>query len=409
MITTRLVLLSWTATVLLVQSVASQTTVGWMAGAIAVSTTVDPIPEGGRLTEWRVVQPIVGGHGGFLDGRIWWKAMLNFEGVTIPSGELTPGGFGEGFVDRRHPHTYAHEVMVGTTAEWDGGTWVAGLAAGKGFPAFGSDDPMGRDPVRFPVNHHWAQVLERLVILGQLRYRQAVIEGSLFNGDEPESPADGPGLDRFGDSWSLRLSLFPIDGVEFQASGARILAPEHPEGDGHYQEMVSVGGRLERLIGGRPSYLMAEWARTSEADGAFTFYSFLGESATHLGRHRLYYRFERTDRPEEERLSAFRTPRPPVDDHLIGTTRWTIHTLGNRFAAWRHQNTVVEPFVEGSLIHVGKIGEGVFSTRDYYSRDRIWSLSLGVRIGIGMRGHRMGRYGSLTRSAGSVPEEHIHD
>ena len=39
-------------------------------------------------------------------------AMLNLEGATIPEGELAPGNWGEGFVDRRHPHTYVHELML---------------------------------------------------------------------------------------------------------------------------------------------------------------------------------------------------------------------------------------------------------------------------------------------------------
>jgi hypothetical protein len=393
----------------LVHPVAGQTTVRWMAGAIAVSTTVDPIPEGGRLTELRVVQPVVGGHGAFFNGKIWWKATLDFEGITIPAGELTPGAFGEGFVDRRHPHTYAHELMAGTTAQWSGGKWGVGLAAGKGFPSFGSDDPMGRDPVRFPVNHHWAQILERAVVTGQFRYRLVVLEGSLFNGDEPESPGDQPNLRRFGDSWSARLSINPTGDLEFQTSTASVLAPEHPEAEGHHQRMFSIGGRLERSIAGRPWYVMAEWGRTSEADGAFIFHSFLGEGATTMGRHRLYYRFERTDRPEEERLSAFRTPRPPLDDNLLGITRWTIHTIGNRFAIWRPGNAVIEPFVEGSLIQVNKVGEGIFNTRDYYTKDRIWSLRVGMRVGLGMMGHRMGRYGLLVQPMGPRHEEHMHD
>ena len=40
------------------------------------------------------------------------RTTLNFEGVTQPDGEITPGGWGEGFIDRRHPHTWLHEIGV---------------------------------------------------------------------------------------------------------------------------------------------------------------------------------------------------------------------------------------------------------------------------------------------------------
>ncbi len=41
--------------------------------------------------------------------------MFNLEGATIPGGELAPGNWGEGFVDRRHPHTYVHELVLSAT------------------------------------------------------------------------------------------------------------------------------------------------------------------------------------------------------------------------------------------------------------------------------------------------------
>ena len=45
----------------------------------------------------------------------WFEALgiLNLEGLTLSRGELDLGEWGEGFVDRRHPHTYLHELMAG--------------------------------------------------------------------------------------------------------------------------------------------------------------------------------------------------------------------------------------------------------------------------------------------------------
>jgi len=70
-----------------------------------VYTWVDPIPHGGSLGEVRLVQPTVMAHGGAFEDRLRLMATLNLEGWTIPNGELALGDWGEGFMDRRHPHT----------------------------------------------------------------------------------------------------------------------------------------------------------------------------------------------------------------------------------------------------------------------------------------------------------------
>ena len=175
-----------------------------MAQLIPVITSADPIPGGDGLTEARVVQPMLGLRLGVLADRVQLYAGFNAEGWTIESGELGLGNWGEGFIDRRHPHTYVHEAMVVFADRRIVGSADQGLGLGagigKGFVPFGTDDPMSRPAVRYPVNHHWAQILERAQVIGQLQYRMVMLEGALFNGDEPESPSSSPNLDRFGDS-----------------------------------------------------------------------------------------------------------------------------------------------------------------------------------------------------------------
>ncbi|MGH7592996.1 MAG: hypothetical protein ACRELE_03980, partial [Gemmatimonadales bacterium] len=72
----------------------------------------NPIPGGGSLTEARLVQPVLMAIGHGFGGKLGFTATLDFEGTTIKDGELTPGAWGEGFVDRRHPHTTVHELNV---------------------------------------------------------------------------------------------------------------------------------------------------------------------------------------------------------------------------------------------------------------------------------------------------------
>jgi hypothetical protein len=369
-------------------------------------THADPIPRNRSLAEVRLVQPAIMVHAGTASNRLRLLATLNLEGQTIPNGELTPGAWGEGFIDRRHPHTYLHELMVSghdLLGKVDGHTQVS-LALGKGFPPFGTDDPMVRPPVRYPVNHHLAQILERLVLIAGVRAGPARIEAGLFNGDEPERPGQWPKVSRFGDSWSGRLTLQPISQLEIQGSYAMVLSPEHRPGAGTDQSKWSASGRWAGAVETFPVYGLVEWARTSEAEGFFVFHSFLAEGAWSIGRNRLLYRFERTERPEEARtLSPFRSVRPHNENSILGITRWTIHTAGYGFELGDQRDRLIGfPFVELSYGRMANVTGGLFDVTSFYGKRSFWSASIGIRVNLGMRMHRMGRYGVVQDTAGST-------
>jgi hypothetical protein len=383
---------------------------GLGAHGIIAYSWADPVPGGGSLGEVRLLQPTIMAHAGALSNRLRLVATVNLEGLTIPEGELTPGAWGEGFVDRRHPHTYIHEAVISLNdalGDLDGPSRVS-LSAGKGFAPFGTDDPMFRPPLRYPVNHHLAQILERLVAIAGLRIGPLTLEGGLFNGDEPERPGQWPRLARFGDSWSGRLTVEPSAGLELQGSYAGVHSPEHRPGAGPDQSKWSVSGRWVGEVKGFPVYGLAEWARTSEAEGFFVFRSFLAEGAWSAGRGRLHYRYERTERPEEERVTPSRSRRPHLENSIVGTTRWTIHTLGYGFQTLPAGNaTGVEPFVEVSHGRVRDVGGGLFDAQSFYGKTSFWSVSAGLRLDLGMRMHRMGRYGVAQDTAvGSPREQH---
>ncbi|HEY8257383.1 MAG TPA: hypothetical protein VIG08_06985 [Gemmatimonadales bacterium] len=389
------------------RNAAAQTppTVHGVAGAVLAYDWSDVVPgRGGRsLGEIRLVRPTV-----MLEAGAWRRlrlvGMLNLEGATIPEGELALGDWGEGFVDRRHPHTYLHELVLSATdllGHLDGSGNVS-LSAGKGFAPFGTDDPMVRPFLRFPVNHHLSQILERAVVIGAFRARAASAEVGLFNGDEPERPGQWPRIGgRFGDSWAVRLTAYPQQTVEVQASYAEVHSPEHRPGAGTDQTKWNLSARWSGPVQGHPVYGLVEWARTSEAAGFFVFHSLLAEGAWTAGRHRLQYRFERTERPEEERLSGFRSLRPHLENSILGTTRWTIHTAGYEIDALRTGWFRLRPLAELSYGTISRVGGGVFDIRTVYGRDRFWSVSLGVRLGAGMDMHRMGPYGSMTGEEGT--------
>jgi hypothetical protein len=383
------------------------------AQAIGLYTHADPVPGGGSADEVRVVQPALMLHAGIGGRRLTLTATADFEGLTIPGGELAPGDWGEGFMDRRHPHTYAHEIVLSANdllGRHDGAAELS-LSAGKGFVPFGTDDPMARPVVRYPVNHHLAQILERAIAVAAFHRGPATLEASVFNGDEPERPGEWPRIARFADSWSARATLMPAAGVEVQLSHARVKSPEHRAGSGPLEIKWSASARWEGRPGRHPAYLLAEWARTREAD-FFAYRSLLAEGAWEAGAHRLLGRIEQTDRPEEMRTAdPFRSVRPHLDNSVLGRTRWTIATAGYALRLTRADARIrLAPQIEFAWARVRALDGPGFDPALFYGREHIWSVNLGLRAGWGMTMHRMGRYGAAEPMGPMEgPDSHMHE
>ena len=387
----------------------------WSLGARAIGVLTHSIPsfDGEAETEALVTQPALFAGVSTRDGRFAVLAMASLEGLTLRDGEANPGIWGEGFADRRHPHTYLHE-LVAVAAVPIGGGGVS-LAAGKGFVPFGTDDPMARPFVKYPANHHLAQILERALVAAAWRAGPVALEGAFFNGDEPEDAADAPNLDRFGDSWAARLTLFLPAGLETQASGAAVASPEWAAGFGPDQRKWSASLRHQRDEPGEVGrYLLVEWARTDErVDGRtiFRFESVLAEAAVRRRGAELALRLERTTRPEEERLlDPFRTARPHTDESILGVTRFEIATLAASMALGdtagaRRVLDHVRPFVEVALARPSAARTpSLFRPERFFGARRLWSISVGARLSIGAVHRRMGRYGAALAS----PRGHPH-
>lgn len=372
-------------------------------------TRADPVAGDSSLTELRIVAPTLFASADALGGRVQLHAMLDGEGWTMRDGQLATGAWGEGFYDRRHPHTYAHELIASATDLFAmPGDMHWSLAAGKGFAPFGTDDPMTRPALMYPVNHHWAQVLERAVVIAGVRKGRATLEAALFNGDEPERFSEWPSWGRFGDSWSVRALVRPSRALEFQGSYARVQSPEDRAGAGPTNTKLSVSARLERPLGPGTLYGLAEWTSNSEGGGFFLFHSALIEAEFRHGAHRHYLRMERADRPEEHRTGGdpFLTPRPPIDNTLDGVTRWTTTTLGSGLGLPQPVRALrTEAILEIAWAHVTSV-EGVFDPASFYGRNDLWMMSVGLRIAAGAPMHRMGRYGV---AAGPHHMEQAHD
>lgn len=365
------------------------------AHAVPLLTHVTPILQGRGLTEGYLTQPTLLGEASLLRGLLSARATISLEALTIDRGELGAGAYGEGYVDRRHPHTYLHEFVL--TAAGDVGPATASATVGRGFVPFGTDDPMMRPFVKFPVNHHLGQILERLVVIGGVRAGPVMIEGALFNGNEPFDAKDLGSLDRFGDSWAARATVMPLRGLELQASRAAVTSPEMPSGFGTDQAKWSASARYAAPTRAGSVYALGEWKRTTELDRGREMYSFgsvLAEIALSRGGWTPALRIEHTERPEEVRTySQFRTVWPHGGgNHGMGLTEWTTvsarieRSLGiGRFH--------VAPFVEASIADVREVQGGVFEPEAMYGGRRIRTFNMGARLAAGWHPVRMGRYG----------------
>lgn len=379
------------------QSSVTPAIVDYGAQAIGVMTRESPAVRGRDLTEGYLTQPVV-----MLTIAPWHEALVlkstvNFEGATIERGELNAGIYGEGYIDRRHPHTYLHELAL-TSVKRFGGDSPSGvsLMVGKGFAPFGTDDPMSRPFEKYPINHHLAQILERAVAIGAVRAGPWIVEAGAFNGDEPTGPGDVPDRNRYWDSWSGRVTFLPWSQGEIQTSYARVKSPENPSGQGADQRKQSASIRLEDAQ--HSGYALFEWARTGDYIGptrSFTFTSLLAETWTRYDRISGGIRIERTERPDEARLAdEFRTPVPATDFSIAGRSRWTIVTAGVAANAVSVRGLSILPFGEVARAQaVPTLRPSGFDPRQFYGSDRIWSVSVGVRLAFRMSYMRMGRYG----------------
>jgi hypothetical protein len=289
---------------------------------------------------------------------------------------------------------------------------------GKGFAPFGTDDPMMRPFLKYPVNHHHAQILERAQIVGALRYsmdgREVSIETGVFNGDEPTGPWAQPTLSRITDSRALRVTVRPIGGLELQGSRAYVTSPDIIQGGAADHEMLSASARWEGTITQAISgYALAEFERNDEKIPGSRGFRYQSALAEVMARNRFVSigaRFERTDRPEHERLlDPFRTPVGHIDFQLLGITRWTTTTVqlssGLVSVSAGHGAFRLTPFVEvARAVPSAVVTPTVFEPELFYGANVLWSYSVGVRLHLGSMRARMGRYGVAVPSAAATSQ-----
>jgi hypothetical protein len=243
----------------------------------------------------------------------------------------------------------------------DGAGWAREPDGRQGVRSIRHGRPDGASVPALPVNHHWSQILERAIVADGGGVGPVALEGALFNGDEPEEPSQWPNLDRFGDSWSVRGFVWPVTGAgtaglvrgssrrrsigrggtaraegecSLRAGSARSARCEPmrwPNGRGPRRQRDV---RLRERTGGAPR-------RASDGTGSRT-------------------GFERTERPEEERLfdDPFRSTatafgRQHRRGDALDAAHGQLHSAVRRAA---DEVIAVSPFVEVTLGGIAKVG-----------------------------------------------------
>lgn len=145
---------------------------------------------------------------------------------------------GQPLVDRQHPHDLFSELSVGYTQAFSTRTDVYVNIGYPGEPALGPTAFMHRPSGMFnpdaPLGHHWQDATHIAWGVGTLgvRHGRFKLEGSLFNGREPDEQRNN--FEKFAlDSWSGRLSYNPNYNWSLQVSHGILKEPEtlHPGED----------------------------------------------------------------------------------------------------------------------------------------------------------------------------------
>jgi hypothetical protein len=372
-----------------------------MAQAFPIVTVGAPGGEDGdpfRSTEWYLTQPAIMANLETANQTFVLHTTLNFEGMTQDGGELTFGGWGEGFIDKRHPHTLLHELMLSVNLREVAGGDVS-VSFGKGFAPYGTSDPMARPSVKYPTNHHLSQVLERWTANVAWLSGPWSVEGGVFGGQEPEGPYDFSNIESFGDSWSLRLARRwggqSGATADWEASTSFASVTEFAHTVSETTRLLNVALRRSAPLGEAQLYGLVEGSM-SLLDGHQDFFSILAEARYASGRHQPYLRLEYARRPEYDREGLAGTDdffRYHGHDDPMGTTRWLISTAAYAYelteAPWS-----LRPFVEVQHLQVRGDQGGVIAT-DLFGTTAFWSLSVGARVFLGGSPMRMGSYGVL--------------
>ncbi len=279
-------------------------------------------------------------------GTLQLRGMFSLEPLTF-SGAGSPQLFqtgevyeGRPIVDAQHPHDLLMELSAQYTAPLgERATWFAYLGF-PGEPALGPVAFMHRasasENPTAPLSHHLQDSthISFGVFTTGFTYRRLKVEGSLFNGREPDDRRYNFEFNPWN-SRAVRVSVAPTENWTMQYSYGLLKNPEFfTPGDTHRQT-ASIQYNRPLARGNWASALI--WGRNRERhDGAtFRLNSYLVESTVNfLDKNYLYTRLELVDREGEDLLSHDELHDLGFEDGEHPQFRVSAYTFGGARELW---------------------------------------------------------------------------
>jgi hypothetical protein len=274
-------------------------------------------------------------------GQLTFTSMFSLDPATVGKDgyrEIFQAGEalnGRPLIDRQHPH----DLFMQLGAVWrmpvskSTGFTVAGGPVGE--PALGPVAFMHRassaDNPTAPLSHHTFDSTHIAfgVVTAAIDHGPIVVEGSVFNGREPDENRWDFDFGRL-DSFSARVWYRPTDEWEFQASSGRLVDPEELEPGNIVRSTASAS--WTRKNGEAISSVTAAFGRNNTDHGSRN--AIFVEGSRHADLNTVYGRFEavqvetallQTDtRPHDAAANA----KNPVFAFTIGGVRDILNTRG---------------------------------------------------------------------------------
>jgi hypothetical protein len=242
-------------------------------------------------------------------GTFGFRAMLSAEPLTIGSRGypllLQNGETADGrtpLTDRQHPHDLLMELAATYSRPVAESTSVFAYFGLPGEPALGPPAFMhrysGEEIPAAPIAHHWldsTHISFGVATFGVVR-KNLKIEGSLFNGREPDQHRYDFDRPRFN-SYAFRVSYNPAKNWSFQTSFGHLKSPEQLE-PAVNQNRVTASATYNRKTSGYDWQTTFAWGRDINKPGR-ALNAFLLESTLGLAKkHTVFGRVERVAKDE---------------------------------------------------------------------------------------------------------------
>ena len=230
--------------------------------------------------------------------------------LLLQTGETADGV--HPLVDRQHPHNFLMELAGEYSLPLTAGTSTFVYLGYPGEPALGPTTFMhrvsGEDDPAAPLTHHWLDSTHITfgVATAGIVYEDWKLEGSLFNGREPDQYRWGFD-DLKLDSGSARLTWNPTSNWSAQVSYGFLKSPEQLEPNVDQHRFTTSAAYNLPLANGNWQTTFA-WGRNVD-DPGHTLDGLLLESAVTFGEHTVFARAENVQKDE-----LFQPPSPLAGD-----------------------------------------------------------------------------------------------